>query len=254
MAEREKLIERVQKLLALGSGGTQFEAEVAMNKAQELMVLHNISFKDVEEFVPEDRCDWTTERVWSGRGRSWEMPYVIDICQKFFFVKTIYVGSHMYAEHLGNQATHIDFFGDRENVQIAKLVFQYLCKTFRDLWTKERMKHGWNHSKSRAFYVGLGAGLKDKLKEQRGETLRFLDGQVAPTNTSDTALIRLEKSQSKLEKVFREHHQNLGTLEPAAPVYGVKQFNLGKKMGKNIDIKIEVPAGNIAGTKGIEDA
>ena len=46
----EKLVKKIQKLLALSESNNEHEAQLAMLKAQELLIKHKLSLKDVKEF------------------------------------------------------------------------------------------------------------------------------------------------------------------------------------------------------------
>lgn len=45
-----KIIERIQKLFALSESSNEYEAQVAMLKAQQLIVKHKLSLREVKEF------------------------------------------------------------------------------------------------------------------------------------------------------------------------------------------------------------
>lgn len=46
----EKLVKKIQKLLALSESSNEHEAQSAMLKAQELLIKHKLSLKEVKEF------------------------------------------------------------------------------------------------------------------------------------------------------------------------------------------------------------
>lgn len=45
-----KIVERIKKLLALSESSNEHEAQLAMLKAQELLVKHKLTIKEVKEF------------------------------------------------------------------------------------------------------------------------------------------------------------------------------------------------------------
>lgn len=49
MSSYQKLVERIKKLLALSESSNENEAAIAAQKAQELLVLHNLELSDLSE-------------------------------------------------------------------------------------------------------------------------------------------------------------------------------------------------------------
>ena len=56
------IVEKVQKLLALSHSPNEHEAKTAMLKAQELMLKHKVTMKDVEQDVKKDIVITTTHQ------------------------------------------------------------------------------------------------------------------------------------------------------------------------------------------------
>ena len=224
MRSREEVINIVQKLLTRTSGNncTDAEVEVAMSKVQELMLEYGLDQRDLE--VSGNTSEWIESEIWRGRGRTWEVPFVLEILEDFFFVKSFYRGSHRYS----NQAVAI--FGEKGNVEFATQVYKYLCSAFRDLWTSYRLKRGLTQAHSRGYFAGLKNGFSQKLRDERG--LLCKKRQDIKDN--------LPILKSQLEEAYEGFCKSVGMkiLGPAAPI-NVTAYRDGFQAGKTLNLNIE---------------
>ena len=76
-----KLIEKIQKLLALSGSSNENEAKAAMTKAQELMLKHNIDMRSVKEHDSE----YINELSEAFKREHPSMKYINSIIEKYFF-------------------------------------------------------------------------------------------------------------------------------------------------------------------------
>lgn len=194
---RERLLDKIKKLLELGKRSPyQEEAETAMALVQQMLLKHNLSMGEVESFKPSD--DFGDESVWEGKRRPWEHDFVEMVVSEFFFVKI-----HYLIERDGNSRKRSTFFfGEQHNIAVARYVFVYLCRVFRQLWADYRRTRGLTKKYAREFYGGLQFGLHCKLSQQRRKTWEASD-------SARNALILVGR---QLTRRFDERH---GDLRPA---------------------------------------
>jgi Protein of unknown function (DUF2786) len=221
---REKLLERIQRLLSLSSS-TPFEeeAKTALGIAERLMTANAIAMSEVEAYKV---TEYTTVTIFEGKGKTWEMDYVARIIHRYFYVRVIF-----YHQGVGTryQKELISFFGDEENVEVAKHVFVYLCRTFRDLWQRYRKYHRveqrnlWDETKT--YYRGLSDGFMAKLQAERDS--------LTKSETAKNALIRLDHA---LKTAERQAHPGLtGYRMPSA--YTTEAYEDAFAEGKQINVR-----------------
>lgn len=235
MCERDRAIDKIQKLLALATSSNQYEAEVAMMRAQEIMLKHNLSRVEVEQ-TEINRANWTKRDVWEGPGRLWVQSFVENIVSKFFFCRVVYTQKIKFDDRTQKRrkVRQVVFFGDEENVIIAEYVFVFLCRKFTELWQDYRIANGLTHSASREYYLGLEVGLSKKLMEER-EKLKWSEG-------SENAMIvignKLKKMNDDLEVALKDAFPRLQTI-PLSPVTNSHQgvYADGKEKGQSINIR-----------------
>jgi len=201
VADTEKLIDKIRKLLAIAAD-TPYEAEAAtaLGMAQRLMLEHGLSQEQID-CADTDR-KWTRERVWAGKRRSSADDHALIIVQEFFFVRPL-LGVVKRSGRV-SRPQFIDFIGTPEHVAIARYVYAFLCRVFQDLWKlRVKVRHrqrAWDwmpHEDSADYYLGLRLGFCGKLRTQRKE----MEGR---SGTGVNELIRVGSALTRLETALDE--------------------------------------------------
>ena len=160
----DRVLERIRKLLALAGSANQHEAEVAMRRAHELMLRHNI-----EAAQARTRAQFEVRHVGDPhqRGTGVEAA-VIGLLAEFFFVKAIRVP--VYLPRLGKQGTVYELTGTRTNLEMALHVHAFLLATADRLWQANRADRRVKSGRDRhAYQVGVVLGFREKLLLERVE-------------------------------------------------------------------------------------
>lgn len=110
-----KLIGKIQKLLALSEGSNKNEAKLAMLKAQELLVKHKLSIKEVEEYKIFSSVIKEKVSSISFRQGKWKAELGDLIAENF--------GCYQYFKR-GTSRT-IAFFGKEEDILVCNIVLEY---------------------------------------------------------------------------------------------------------------------------------
>jgi hypothetical protein len=192
----EKLLEKIRKLLALGTSSNEHEARLALARAQELMLKHSIDMATIEA----SEIQYGDLEVWRGRKRGPEQLFVGGILNDFFFVKVIACREPA----LGESSTVL--FGSREHVLVARYVFVFLSRMFRLLWKEHaaRCPVRPRELERRTYYAGLQLGFMRKLRAER-EALEAGNGESGMIAVKD-ALIR---AGDELQRALAAAHGQL---------------------------------------------
>lgn len=156
-----KIIEKVRKLLALSESSNPHEAELAMLKAQELLMKHKLSLKEVTEFkiinsvIKEIKSEITfTKAKWKA-----ELARLIADnfgCYRYFKVR---------------RTNTIVFFGREEDVIVCNIVLKYAVYCIYSAVSKlkyQYTKEGYSTKGLENDYaLGFIAGLSQKFEEQK---------------------------------------------------------------------------------------
>jgi hypothetical protein len=160
----DRVLDRIRKLLALAGSANQHEAELAMRKAHELMLRHNV---EVSAAAParafEVRCLGEPLQ----RGTRVEAD-VASLLGRFFFVRVIRIP--VYVPRAGRRGLVYEISGTRANVELAAHVYAFLLATSERLWRANRGDSRVRNGRDRlAYQSGVIRGFAEKLDAERVE-------------------------------------------------------------------------------------
>lgn len=211
----KKLIEKIQKLLALATSPVEAEAKAAAEKANELLLRHNLSMQEV---ASEEKL-YDGPVVVNKNKLGTEDSYIFGILGDHFFIRVIH--DYRYRKHGGG--TRVHFVGEETNLQVAIYVYGFLSGAYKRLWKAFAEKHGLSRRHKKSYYVGLTDGIKSQLtiKRQSVETETGLI--VVPDANLD---LFVENSLGKTSKIGGGKYFHYPEIEEA-----------GFKDGKNLHIR-----------------
>jgi hypothetical protein len=164
----DRVLDRIRKLLALAGSSNEHEAELAMRKAHELMLRHNI-----EAAAAHGDRSYEVRHLGDAHKRGTRVEAeIVCLLSDYFFVKVIRVPVYLPRE--GRSGHVYEIAGTRANVEMASHVFAFLLATAERLWHENRHDARVRSGRDRLVYQsGVIGGFRDKLKEERhglGET------------------------------------------------------------------------------------
>ncbi len=163
--ERQKLLSKINKLLALSSSECSIpEAESAAAKAYELQLRFNVEHSELqqEEFIRQDDDSFIPHDP--------SFPHVARILTKYFYVRVV---RNTVEDKDNSFATaSLSFMGEPHNVEIAIYMGTFLTRTFNATWIKEsrsglRLKKSYQHD----FYNAMAEAIMDRLSALREKVL-----------------------------------------------------------------------------------
>ncbi len=257
LPDKEKIVGKIKKLIALGESQHKEEAESAITKAHELMIKYNISLSE----VPSDK------RVFIGRPVGNIMTKVptyvktlVRIIKDYYFVNAIYMSKERkYAGERDAITRYVEFYGEPHNLDIAEYVFHFLLMEAEREWKifkeSDEYKHRLDGLENSDFYYnkngnfirnrpatyskvafmdGVFYGFKNKLKEREDSVLKQinLNQNTLPLFTYDVLL------QEKYKAYYNPTSWSSGNS------YTGGGFDKGKSVGGNITIRSGVTRGS----------
>lgn len=159
--DKQRIAERIARLLALAESPNVHEAEAAMAAAQRLLLKHNIELREAR--VAQG---YVWRHLGAPTGRTTEAERVLSlILGKHFFVEAIWVP--VYRPLLGKRASILEICGTPENVEIAEYVHGYLVQTADRLWFEHKVEQGiLGNRERRTFLAGVMSGMSEKLARE----------------------------------------------------------------------------------------
>jgi len=165
MSEREKIIEKIKKLLRMKRGGAQAEIETALAMAAELARKYNIDIENIDPDTEPPQPIGHIDAVTSARIQ-WECKYAALVVQQFFNVNVLIRRADRIERRGWRYCTdfHLTFVGRKFEIEIAVYVYRFLVGSFRRAWISRENRRLQNR---RAFLYGMYHGLCAKLDEQQ---------------------------------------------------------------------------------------
>ncbi|MFN7698666.1 MAG: SprT-like domain-containing protein [Deltaproteobacteria bacterium] len=227
--ETSRVLDRVQKLLALAGSSERHEAEGAMRKAHELMLRHNLSAAHGADAGYEVRHLGEPTRRRSSMERD-----IVGILTRYFFVEAIEIRSYVVAT--GRDGVVFEICGTRANVALAEHVFAFLAATAERLWQEARTKRGLPGGERVPFQSGVVRGFGEKLASER-ELLR------------GTGLVWV--GDAALERFYRARHPRIRETTRYQRVS--EGHALGRQAGREVVLHRPVGSGPSGGTRLLGD-
>lgn len=161
----KRLIERVQRLLALAQSPNQNEAETAATMAQSLMLRHNLS---QEATSPQDSLHerYQSKTLGQPAGRYHEHARrIASVLGQHYFVQPLWI--RVYCPELGKYRSLLEISGTPANLEMASFVYDFLHETSERLWYQHKKQRGIRSNRDRlTFMAGVVAGFDRRLEAQ----------------------------------------------------------------------------------------
>lgn len=220
-SDTDRVLDRIRKLLALAGSPNQHEAEIAMRKAHELMLRHNIE-------VAATRVERSYEIRHLGdaarRGTRVESE-IAALLSELFFVKVIRVP--VYLPRTGKSGLVYEIAGTHANVEMASHVWAFLLATADRLWAENRHDARVRSGRDRLVYQsGVIGGFRDKLLAER-------------TGLKQTGLIWV--GDRDLDQFYRARHPHMTTRRHHVRINGAHAA--GREAGRTVVLHKPVERG-----------
>jgi len=161
VADEDRLMQRLRKVLSLADSPNEHEAETAVQKARLLLLRYNI------DIVALDAARQFSRRALGsikGRRASYEL-WLALILQEYFFVETIWAETYIAARD--RTGTVLEIYGTDANLDMAAYVYDYLTQLLPPLWNAYRSAQGLDSNRERQrYWAGVLEGFYHKLQDQ----------------------------------------------------------------------------------------
>ena len=215
--EENRLLNRVEKLLALATSTNEHEALQAMQKVQEIYTKYN--FDPIEN---KKRAQYISTIIFTQKKRLERYQYVIcSILSEHFFVEVIHAS--LYEAKKTTEYKVIELLGTKENVQMAEYVYHFLINQTEIFWNGYKKERNKNPRARRSFCLGVVSGFRDKLDKHRDQLIR-----------SDIAMALVVKQDKELEGFVKTRYPRLVKIHHGARVHEALHYNAGKSRGASL--------------------
>ncbi len=234
--EEDRLIQRVEKLLALAESTNEHEAALAMERVREIYARYNIDRFARENSSSMIHCVITRKKK---RTESCE-SLIFSILNEHFFVRSIHT-SIFDAEHC-EEYKAVELLGTRENVIMAEYVYHFLWNTLQELWKFYRKTAKKTDARAkRSYMLGVLSGFRDKLnKSHKANTSH-------PNLSQSECHALIARGSAELGQFVDYRYPRLAKRSWSAGHAERSSFEAGKAEGANLNLRrgIQHSSGNL---------
>ena len=228
-ADAQKMLRKIEKLMALGQSSNEAEAQAASRKANYLLNKYNLSRLHTRGEDPDIKYLTICHR--KKRIESIQRA-VLSVLRDYYYVNCL--TSQTYHAQDDTVYKSIVLVGRKEALIVAEYVYHFLLDTGRTLWQNFKNKHNAKRGDKLSFDMGFISGINHNHK------LMFEDSDIKVRN--DTSL-PVQATQALMAQNHEENQKEVSRLFPRLQSvrYGRHQtssgaFKEGFNNGKNTHI------------------
>ena len=221
--DNKEILEKVKKLLSLATSSNEHEANLATNKAQELLTRYNLTMQSISASNEYEKVELADEPYVKPH-----QGYVAHILSKYFFVEIVTSSklAGVTVDGRRKYRKHMMMAGTATNIAIAEYVFAFLSTSYLSLWLKYKRENKASEAQRVSYYSGLTAGLEEKLKA----TIAKVENEMGLVVVKDP-------------NIMSEMFGRVKTVSTKVRIDGAAQA-AGQQDGKNINIAKPLSGGS----------
>ena len=216
-SEADRILDKVNKLLALAQSSSEHEAREAMRKAHELMRIYNVD--SIEKRTPRNHFSMFLGRP--ALRHPPEMAMMGCLLRDFYFVETIWI--HAWIIERNRMGRVLEISGTAENLAMAEYVFSFVNHYIERTWEEFRRRCRISGRRRQTdFAAGVIKGFR--------ETLARDEASKGPGNQTSALILARDR---ELHSYFR---------------FRYPRIKMGSGSSRTIDPEV-IAAGTEAGRK-----
>ena len=152
-----KVLEKIKKLFSLATSDNPHEAELATTKAKNLLIKHQLEYRD------EDSQQFYMIRTLEGK-RVQSKHYAISTILGEFNLLPVF--------NQGKGKFWLEITGSKDEIEVGEYLAFYLDTHLEDIWKKNQKKHGLKGQRAKnSFMSGVAKGYLQKLRSTNDSKL-----------------------------------------------------------------------------------
>ena len=222
--ENQKIIERIQKLLALSQSSNEHEAAAALAKAQALLVEHNLTMAQVQARTGV-KSSYVREVWWLAGADMWRRDLLTQLA-RFSFCDVVY----------WRGTPKVSVVGESENIQAVRVMYLFIEEQLERFaasgFQTYQRRGGQSHMRSwkTSFYQGALHTIGQRLRAERA-TLE------ASTNACRALLVLKE---TDLKEAVASFFPDVRVWNTPRRVTAPDGYTSGRQAGQRVRFRREV--------------
>lgn len=219
LSDRDRIVARIHKLMALAQSSNLNEASAAMRKAYELIARHNVDLIDRGAAQ-----NYHSLFLGAPRLRFFREAYQLaHLLQEFYFVQCMWIQAWVLNKNKMGRVLEIS--GSRKNIQVAEYIHTTVCRYIESAWVDYRRGKGLSRYRKTDFAIGIINGFSTTLEQ--ASTSRGADNGIQlPAEIEDHALTRY----------MTQRYPNVRSFSRKGPGHDRQVLADGTKKGRKLVI------------------
>lgn len=217
------LLLKIEKILALARSSNEHEAQLAMEKANQLITRYNLARVTTENDTGYDCIiiNHKKKRIENYQRR------ICAVLSRHFFVRIVL--ADLYDPDLCCSHKTIEILGARENVLTAEYVYHFLLSRMESFWEEFRRRNQTGGNRKRSYCLGLLDGFDAKL------TAGEQENAVTPKATAGQNISALVcEADRGLSLFIRRRHPRLARRSHAGAGVSRREYEAGRQDGDKL--------------------
>jgi hypothetical protein len=235
----QKMLNKVEKLMALGQSSNEKEAQAASRKANFLLNKYNL-----EQINTQNSSDIKYSVICHKKKRIESIQRaILAVLRNYYYMDS--VTSYAYDQHDNTGYRSLVLIGNRETLKVAEYVYYFLFDTAQRLWQEYRKKKKAKRGDKVAFDMGFIKGIRNNHEAVFKKTeLKINETSTSlPVRTLKDLMVQAQKENKKeTSRLFPK----LTNVRYGRCVVSSSAYKEGFKNGKNTVINKSMT------TKGVE--
>ncbi len=216
---RDRLLQRVKKLIALAGSANVHEARAAMAKAHHLIAKYNIDI--IQQNKPRNFVSAVVGKPALRHTR--DEYYLAQLLQSYYFVEGIWIPMYVVAK--GRMGRILELNGTPKNVEIAAYVYDAVRTYTQNQWHRYKQDKTLSYNRKIDFAVGVIEGFQQKLANTA-------HGPISRSKERTLLVV----TDSSLKKYLKERYPHTRLFKRHSSRYDPKVIQDGQTIGKSMVI------------------
>lgn len=215
--DKEKIVDKIRKLLALSTSSNEHEAALALENANKLLLKYNLEMSDIDEQVNLNGIveDVVAE---SGRIMTWKLQLItslLDLNNCKIIISSV-IGAEKKLKAIGRKC----------NIEVSMAMYDYVTQTMERKLKKEHVVNKFS------FRIGFASAIRQKVNE-------ILENRnKANIDPRCTALVIQEKAL--VRSFIKDKYKNLRASNSRCSVGDAGSYYSGMNAGSSVSLNSQI--------------
>jgi hypothetical protein len=236
---KEKLIEKIRKLLALAGSSNEHEAALAAEKAQAMLAEYNLSLADIDDDKESD--DFVIDKELENDSFPWKRQVAVMVA-KLYFCTYFFTQFKRFVNQRIVRLDRHNFVGAQHNIAVTKAMFVYLVATVERLAQEggRQVPSSEREAYRRAFMWACTHRLSRRIAERIAAARAGMGIKTESGNTLPALANLYDQAEQSLKNFLDGNVGKLKTAKRGGKISSAQGAEDGRAAGDRIGLDTQL--------------